>query len=86
MFCRAVREKCACPLQGNGGVVKEDEEKSERTQPRQLTPQEALKRIHAARVRLPPLIVNAACSSTRLIASFPFETVVGRTFCRLTKS
>ena len=54
MSCRAMRENCACPLQGDGGEVKEDEEKSERTQPRQLTPQEALERIHAARVRLRP--------------------------------
>ena len=63
-------------LQGDEGEVKENEEKSERTQPRQLTPQEALERIHAARVRLPPLIINASCSSSRLITSFPFKNIV----------
>ncbi len=68
-----MREDSACPLQGARDEVKESEEKSERTQPRQLTPQEALERIHAARVRLTPFHCQRTLHEEQTNHKLPFR-------------
>ncbi len=54
LVTEGARESCmhVFYLQGSDEDVK-DEQPSEKTEPKQLTPREALERIHAARVSFP---------------------------------